>query len=156
MQKARSDLRKRGCWPLSRASCRKGERRRTLLGVFLAMFLLVSGVAWPVCSPVTDGDLKWSYIAEGPVSSSSAIASNGTIYVGSSDGKLHAINPGGIFRWKSAYTTGGPVSSSPAIASNGTIYVGSDDGRLYAINPNGTLQWAYSTGGYVHSSRPSV
>ena len=59
----------------------------------------------------------------GVVGSSPAIASDGTIYVGSEDSKLYAINPNGTLQW--AYTTGGSVYSSPALASDGTIYVGS-------------------------------
>jgi len=65
------------------------------------------------------------------VFSSPAIASDGTIYVGSNDHKLYAIHPNGTLQW--AYTTGGSVNSSPAIAANGTIYVGSGNGKLYAL-----------------------
>jgi len=152
MQKGRSDLRKRGCGsrPCSRASRGKGERSRALLGGLLVMFLLVGVVGWPDCSPAVDGTLQWAYPTGGNVYSSPALASDGTIYVGSNDTKLYAINANGTLKW--AYTTGGSVSSSPALASNGTIYVGSGNGKLYAINANGTLQWAYTTGGEVRSS----
>ncbi|MGD8613015.1 MAG: PQQ-binding-like beta-propeller repeat protein [Desulfobacterales bacterium] len=71
----------------------------------------------------------------GSVISSPAVASDGTIYVGSNDNKVYAINPNGTLKWD--FLTGGDVRSSPAIASDGTIYVGSDDGILYAFNPGG-------------------
>ena len=81
--------------------------------------------------------LKWKYTTGGGVYSSPAIGSDGTIYVGSSDGDLYAINPDGTLKWK--YETGYMVCSSPAIGSDGTIYVGSGDGNLYAIYGSGTL-----------------
>ncbi len=87
------------------------------------------------------------------LSSSPAIAPDGTIYVGSLDSGVYAVSPSGTVRWR--YETGGPVYSSPAIAPDGTIYVGSSDSSLYAINSNGTQQWCYQTGGGVASS-PSI
>ena len=94
--------------------------------------------------------LKWSYATGSWISSSPAIASDGTVYVARSDSKLYAINPNGTLKW--SYATGGYILASPAIASDGTVYVGSYDSKLYAINPNGTLKWFYETGGYTNSS----
>ena len=82
--------------------------------------------------------------------SSPAIGPDGTIYVGSSDSSLYAVNPAGTLEWR--YVTGGVVRSSPAIADDGTVYVGSDDNSLYAIKPDGAFWWAYTTGGRVASS----
>ncbi len=70
------------------------------------------------------------------MSSSPAIAADGTVYVGSSDKKLYAISPpasgaSGVLRW--AFATGERIESSPAIGPDGTVYVGSFDGTLYAI-----------------------
>ncbi len=96
------------------------------------------------------GTLKWKYETEYSVDSSPAIGSDGTIYVGSLDSYLYAINPDGTLKWR--YQTGGDVRSSPAIGSDGIIYVGSGDHYLYAINPDGTLKWKYQTGNWVSSS----
>ena len=64
--------------------------------------------------------------------SSPAIGSDGTVYVGSDDKKLYAINgKSGVKLWE--FETGGFVNSSPAIGSDGTVYVGSNDHKLYAI-----------------------
>ena len=64
--------------------------------------------------------------------SSPAIGSDGTVYVGSWDKKLYAINgKTGVKLWE--FETGGHVYSSPAIGSDGTVYVGSNDKKLYAI-----------------------
>ena len=56
---------------------------------------------------------------------SAAIGADGTIYVGSWDGKLYAISPYGTLKW--SYTTGGSVRSAPALGADGTVYVGSED-----------------------------
>ena len=65
--------------------------------------------------------------------SSPTIGSDGTVYVGSHDKKLYAINgKSGVKLWE--FETGQLVGSSPAIGSDGTVYVGSGDKKLYAIN----------------------
>ncbi|MCL4468682.1 MAG: PQQ-binding-like beta-propeller repeat protein [Deltaproteobacteria bacterium] len=98
----------------------------------------------------TTNTLKWSFQTGNGVGSSPAIGADGTIYVGSLDDNLYAINPNGTLKW--SYTTGNKILSSPAIGADGTIYVGSEDNNLYAINPNGGLKWSYTTGGYVDPS----
>jgi outer membrane protein assembly factor BamB len=114
----------------------------------------------PFTGPATNA-LKWAYTTGAPVASSPAIGVDGTVYVGSADDKLCAINPDGSLKW--ACTTGYPVSSSPAIGANGTVYVGSawwdieEDlyyGELYAMNPDGSLKWAYNTG--ATESSPAI
>jgi len=63
--------------------------------------------------------------------SSPAIGSDGTVYVGSDDNKLYAINgKSGVKLWE--FETGREVNSSPAIGPDGTVYVGSFK-KLYAI-----------------------
>ena len=94
----------------------------------------------------------WEFETGGSVTSSPAIGSDGTIYVGSRDKKLYAINgKSGVKLWE--FETGENVSSSPAIGSNGTVYVGSMDKKLYAINgKNGIKLWEFETGDIVCSS----
>ncbi|MCB7128506.1 MAG: PQQ-binding-like beta-propeller repeat protein, partial [Candidatus Brocadiales bacterium] len=41
------------------------------------------------------GKLKWSFKTGGPITSSPSIGPDGTVYVGSKDGKLYAVSPGG-------------------------------------------------------------
>ena len=73
---------------------------------------------------------KWEFPAVGSVISSPSIESDGTIYVGSGNGNLYAINPDGTKKWE--FATGNSIFSSPAIGSDGTIYVGSGS-KFYAI-----------------------
>src|SRR5215469_8893400 len=77
---------------------------------------------------------------------SSPVVSGDTVYVGSSDGNLYAVNrSSGAIKW--AFKTLGAVTSSPAIA-NGIVYVASTDGNFYAVNAdNGTLHWKFKTAG---------
>ena len=94
-----------------------------------------------LCLPVAGADKKksgtvlWEFETGKFVSSSPAIGSDGTVYVGSYDKKLYAINgKTGVKLWE--FETGGEVYSSPAIGSDGTVYVGSIDSKLYAIKTN--------------------
>ena len=97
----------------------------------------------------------WRFpIAAGHVTSlysSPAIGPDGTIYVGSHDSALYAVNPNGTLKWR--YLTQGTVRSSPAVAADGTVYFGSDDNYLYALNPDGgTVKWSYLTSGDVQTA----
>jgi outer membrane protein assembly factor BamB len=100
----------------------------------------------PFDTSLNPGKLRWNFKAGQLIQSSPTIDSNGTIYFGSYDDKLYAINPDGIEKWN--FSTGYDVTSSPAINFDGTIYVSSEDGKLYAINPDGTEKWCFVTGFY--------
>ena len=77
------------------------------------------------------GTVLWEFVAGGLVPSSPAIGSDGTVYVGSFDKKLYAINgKTGVKLWE--FVTGNGVHSSPAIGTDGTVYVGPGH-KLYAI-----------------------
>ena len=100
--------------------------------------------------------LKWAipYSTNGIVFSSPSIADDGTVYIGSNDNKLHAINSDGTAKW--TFSTGDWVDSTPAIGPNGTVYVGSWDNQIYAINPSdGTKLWDFNTSSSVIAS-PSI
>ena len=92
------------------------------------------------------GAKLWEFQTGGGVRSSPAIGTDGTVYVGSEDKKLHAINgQTGAKLWE--FETGGGVRSSPAIGADGTVYVGSDDYKLHAINgQTGVKLWEFVTG----------
>ena len=102
-----------------------------------------------VNGPATN-NVRWVYTATNFLSSSAAVAPDGTIYIGAWDNNLYAVNSNGTLKW--TFPTGSYISSSPAIDSDGTIYVGSWDHNVYAVNPNGTLKWVYPTNDLVTSS----
>lgn len=92
------------------------------------------------------GVLQWRYSLSDPAigtanDQSPSVGTDGTIYVGSPDEYLYAINPNGTLKWR--FQTGSRIRSTPAIGADGVIYVGSDS--LYAINPDGTQKWKFAT-----------
>ena len=98
------------------------------------------------------GTMKWEFESGAGIYSSPSIGSDGTIYVGSDDHRLYALNGAtGVAAWE--FVTGAEVHSSPAIGSDGTVYVGSDDGHVYAVNgATGVMVWQFATGSAVYSS----
>ena len=99
-----------------------------------------------------NGTQKWSYTISNVnyyFYGSSAIGTDGTIYVGSyeaASSKLYAFNPNGTVKWTNS--TGNDNWGSPAIGPDGTIYIASDAKKLYAFNPDGTVKWTSSTFSY--------
>ena len=66
------------------------------------------------------GTVLWEF-KTGSVDSNPAIGPDGTVYVGSTDNKLYAINgKSGVKLWEFQTRLG--VQSSPAIGSDGTVY----------------------------------
>jgi outer membrane protein assembly factor BamB len=105
----------------------------------------------PLLCPAQSTTNLWAFhLADFDCSSSPAVATDGTIYVGNFTGDLFALTPDGKLKWK--FKAGAEIKSSPAIADDGTIYFGSRDWKLYAVTPAGTLKWTFTTGGWVDSS----
>lgn len=70
---------------------------------------------------------------------SPALGTDGTIYVGSSDGHLYALDElTGTAKWK--FAAGGPIFHTPAVGTNQIVYVNSEETKsIYALNAtNGT------------------
>ena len=112
--------------------------------------LATLSLGYKVTSQGKSGTLKWRFQTGYYVSSSPAIGADGTIFVGSVDKYIYALNSDGTLKWQ--YQTGYTVWSSPAIGKDGTIYAGSIDSYIYALNPNGTLKWRFQTDDRVWSS----
>jgi outer membrane protein assembly factor BamB len=116
---------------------------------------------WPLVESYIvppQGTKKWEFIAGDGIYSSPALARDGqataTVYVGSADGKLYAINAtNGVKRWEFTGDLGGwTFNSSPAVGTDGSVYVGGYDWRVYALNSNGVKKWSYYANGTVFSS----
>jgi outer membrane protein assembly factor BamB len=98
-----------------------------------------------------DGTIKWRREVPGPVRTTVAIGTDGTLYFGTRNGRLYAVNPDSTIKW--TFSAGDEIRASAAIdTQDGTIYFGSYDKKLYAINPDGTLKWSYDTNGYIEAS----
>ncbi len=100
-----------------------------------------------------DGTVQWSFRTGAGIESSPTIGVDGTIYVGSHDNTLYAVNSDGTEKWH--FTVGDPeyledwnvwkgILSSPAIGEDGTIYFTSLSDLLFAINPDGTEKWRFT------------
>ena len=111
------------------------------------------------------GGLQWRVQTNGPVRSSPVVAGS-SIYIGSGDGHVYAINAHtGVVRWRHA--TGAAVASTPAVA-NGLVFVNGNDGRFRALRVvDGRLAWSVATGtpiplkwgyesGEIYTSSPAV
>ncbi|MFH1531879.1 MAG: PQQ-binding-like beta-propeller repeat protein [Pseudomonadota bacterium] len=94
----------------------------------------------------SNGSEAWSVQLPGLISSSPAVASDGTVYIGTQDSKLYAIKSGTV-QW--THPTGGEIWSTPAVGPDGTIYVGSNDGWLYAVTAAGVAQWTIEIKGQI-------
>jgi outer membrane protein assembly factor BamB len=105
--------------------------------------------------------VKWTFHTPGEIFSSPAV-SRDTVFVGSTDGDLYAVDrAGGRLRWK--YATSGRITSSPAVAG-GSVYFASYDGNVYALAASdGRLEWKFATEGetafsakHIHGFEPAA
>lgn len=116
-----------------------------------------------------DGTVLWKFKTEGAIETAPVVGADGTMYVGSWDGNVYAINPNGTEKWR--YAVGGLVRSSSGLGFDGTVYVMATfdpkpsrfnpeytegAGKLYAINADGTKKWEYETGGIIDGIGPPV
>jgi uncharacterized repeat protein (TIGR02543 family) len=118
-----------------------------------SFFIALLMATFPGSVGVANPTAHWTtpYLTGGTIFSSPAIATDGTVYIGSNDNKLHAINSDGSAKW--TFTTGDWVDSTPAIGADGTIYFGSWDNQLYAINPmDGSKFWDFNTSSSIIAS----
>jgi len=105
--------------------------------------------------------IKWKFHTNNQVLSSPAVA-DGTVYVGSNDHFLYALDAAtGALRWK--FKTDGRITSSPAV-SEGLVYFGSFDSNIYAVDvATGQLKWKFKTEGerrfaatHLHGGEPAA
>jgi outer membrane protein assembly factor BamB len=131
----------------------------------LAIFSSLDGRIYAV--DAVTGEARWTFTAVGDLRSlpvaenetaetgggfwSSPVAANGTIYAGSSDGNVYAIDGAtGEERWR--FDTGDEVGPSPVVA-DGVVYVGHgpritvpSDGGVFALDAaTGAERWHFVT-----------
>jgi len=112
------------------------------------------------------GSLNWSYDlpAGGAVMCSAAEGTDSTVYFGSYDNYVYALNSAGLLLW--TFETDGMVNSSPSVENNGnvdTVYIGSIDHCLYRLDydftfagPEPVMIWKYDTGAPIQYSSPGI
>lgn len=130
--------------------CDSERARRTVIALrlasccFLGFSLVVNELA------AQEATNEWVLRVNSPSDSSPAIGSDGTIYFGTVNGRLWAVNPNGTKQW--VFRAGREIKSSPAVGSDGTIYFGCRDRNFYAVGANGKKEWTFKTGAWVDSS----
>lgn len=102
----------------------------------------------------TLSSVAWKFKSGGKVISSPTVDVN-TVYFGSTDHKLYAVNRAdGTLKW--SFDTYGAVNSSPAI-DNGLVMFGSIDGRFYAVDAaTGKQRWIFKTAGESRFTAPGI
>ncbi|AGB38870.1 outer membrane protein assembly factor BamB family protein [Natronococcus occultus] len=115
-----------------------------------------TGYAKGVASTGEEPSVEWVFDTDGPVWSSPIVA-DGSVYVGSADHSVYAIDAAtGEREW--AFETEDRVEGTAAYAAGtsvngsdrGSVYVGSYDEHVYAIDAEtGEQRWASEVGGLV-------
>ncbi len=99
-----------------------------------------------------NGAMRWAFRTGGLIWANAAFDDRGTVYVGSFDMNLYALDrTSGKMKWK--VDLNNFLIASPAIDADGTIYQGVMDGKVHAVDSRtGTLKWTTATGGHVYAS----
>jgi len=113
------------------------------------LFACLALCSWGIASSEESVQALWQYTTNGSIRCATAVAPDGTVYVGSDDGSIYALHPDGTLLW--FFETGGSIGSV-FVGEYGRIYLGSWDNTLYALYPNGVLLWSYETGGHIRST----
>jgi len=85
------------------------------------------------------------------VLSSPALGDDGSIYLGSVDGRLYCLNRLGTILW-SFRVEGYYILGSPSIDGVGNIYVGDSEGTIYALSRDGRELWRAASQSSILSS----
>ena len=103
----------------------------------------------PTVNIQTEGTALWAFHTEEEVRSTPTVA-NGTVYVGSYDFNLYALDQNtGAYKWK--FATDGGVVVQPALYRN-TVIFGCEDYFVYALDLLGAELWRYRAHHFVRSS----
>jgi outer membrane protein assembly factor BamB len=100
----------------------------------------------------------WKYTTKDTITSSPALATGGTLYIGDRSGELYSIRSAdGSLRWSA--NLGAPIFTQPAIGANGKVYVGARN-KMVAVNPGLTptsrILWEYPLDGVNKRSSPAI
>jgi outer membrane protein assembly factor BamB len=92
----------------------------------------------------------------GLLANSPAIGADGSVYFGSLDGNLYAVDPEGAELWRVPL---GQVSGVPALSAEGVIYSGVAspvEEMFYALRRDGSVAWSYHLESLIVESSPVV
>lgn len=97
------------------------------------------------------GIKNWEFATTGSISQGGpAIGTDGTIYIGSTGGKLYAVSKGGSQKW--TYTNAYDITCVPAIDSEGYIHFTDEGGYYRILDAAGTMKEQVKLGTKIWSS----
>lgn len=135
---------------IERSNSVGGYRRQVLRATAGSVFFGVAGVGTigSTTEASADGVKRWDFETGGPVEAAPTVV-EGTVYVGSDDGYLYALNSeSGDEAWNLDLDYG--LSNAPMLV-DGTLYM-SDRGLLNAVDPHtGEQEWFFDTAGGTRS-----
>lgn len=95
-----------------------------------------------------NGDVVWQFPVSDTISYSSfAVGSDGTIYLGTWQPALYAINPDGTLKWRYDPSSSCAIETPPAVDTGGNVYFVHNCVGLTALDSNGNLRWTNSSYG---------
>lgn len=101
------------------------------------------------CLEMDSGRPAWRLDIAAGIASMPAVSEAGII-VGTLDGRVLSVDPGGELRW--TIEVGGAVTSTP-IPDGGRIYFGSSDRNLYCVDAeDGSTLWSFGAEGAIEVS----
>jgi hypothetical protein len=88
--------------------------------------------------------IMWQVPLGQAIIGSPVIDATGTLYVGSLDANLYAVDiQSGAVKW--TFSTDGAIRSTPAISDAGNIYIANDNGEVISLDANKNILWYYKT-----------
>jgi outer membrane protein assembly factor BamB len=82
----------------------------------------------------SDGAILHSIRLDGGITSSPAIGTDGTIYIGTDQGTMYALTPTCTETWHYTIEPFAQIVGSPVIAADGGVVYGADNGYLYKLD----------------------
>lgn len=90
----------------------------------------------------SDAKIVWQAQTSGTVYAAPVIDASGTVFVGSGDKKLYALDGStGTVRW--SFPTSGIIRSAAALSTTRIVYVANDAGEIFALDSVQTVRWYY-------------
>lgn len=83
--------------------------------------------------------VEWTFRDAHGFSGGPAVAADGSVYILTKAGALHAINPDSSIQWSASIPTGGV--GTPGLDADGNIYVSDMLGALTSFTPAGEQRW---------------
>ncbi|MEZ5337084.1 MAG: PQQ-binding-like beta-propeller repeat protein [bacterium] len=91
---------------------------------------------------------KWSYRTGAQITTTPALAPDGSICFAGPQESLVVLNPDGSLRWAEDLSpgSGASITTDLTVDADGNIYIGSSSGFIYALDRDGAELWKHDAG----------